>query len=69
MSSLNLNIIPSSAVRAAVLAEAASDVETESTSTHKRAEIAFAIPEPEDMSSKHVYPDLTTCHFKYWIPL
>jgi hypothetical protein len=36
-------------------------------STH--AEIACAIPEPEHLSNKHVYPDLTTCHFHHWIPL
>jgi hypothetical protein len=71
MSDPNLNIIPFSTVREALEIAEAADRETTKFNTHfhTHAEIAAAIPEPEDSPAKHLYPDLSTGNFGDWISL
>src|SRR5947209_6476568 len=67
----NLNIIPFSTIQEALEIAEVTDVETTKFNTHfhTHAEIAAAIPEPEDSPAKHVYPDLSTGNFSNWISL
>jgi hypothetical protein len=68
---MNLNIIPFTDVQTALTAADVTDRETDKFNTHfhAHAEIVAAIPEPKDISNKHVYPDLTASHFSHWIDL
>lgn len=71
MPGLNLNIIPFSTIQEAIEIAEAPNRETTKFNTyfHTHAEIAAAIPEPEDSPAKHLYPDLSTGNFSNWISL
>jgi hypothetical protein len=71
MSGPNLNIIPFSTIQEALEIAEVTDRETTKFNTyfHTHAEIAAAIPEPEDSPAKHLYPDLSTGNFSNWISL
>lgn len=67
----NLSIIPFSTIQEALEIAETTDCETTKFNTyfHTHAEIAAAIPEPEDSSAKHLYPDLNAGNFSNWISL
>ena len=68
---MDLNIIPFSTLQGALDAADAADQETDRFNTHfhTHTEIAAVVQESADGSHKHVYPDLTACHFSNWIDL
>jgi hypothetical protein len=68
---MDLNIIPFSTLQGALDAADATDQETDRFNTHfhTHTEIAAVIQESAGGSHKHVYPDLTACHFSNWIDL